>query len=76
MPTTFTGPAQATQHDGERREAEVSLCLAATGREEQEVDDPALRIVRIGQTGKVQQDEGDLEGPPLRRGFVGSQALS
>ena len=61
------GLAQAAQRDREGGEAEIGLGLAAAGREEQQVDDLAVRMRRIGQAGEVEQDEGELERPPDRR---------
>ena len=53
---------------GEGGEAEVGLGLAATGREEEQVDEPAsgrpLGMGGIGEGGQVHENEGELEGPP------------
>ena len=59
--------AEPPQDHGERREAEIRLGLAAAGGEEQQVHEPALGIGRIGDAGEIQQDEGELKGPPARR---------
>ena len=51
-----------------RDQTEVGLGFAATGREEQQVGEPAglasLRVGRIGERRDAQQDERQLERPP------------
>jgi hypothetical protein len=47
-------------------EAEIGFRLVAAGREEEEIDDLAIGMQPILQTGKIQQDEGELERPPAR----------
>ena len=56
--------AQAPQHDGEGGQTQVGLGLTTAGREEEQVDDLAMGMVRIAEAGEVQQDEGQLERPP------------
>src|SRR5262249_26920998 len=62
-------PATA-EHHRERGQAEVRLGLTTTGREEEEVDDLAISRQRIGQSGEIEEDEGELERPPPRLSFV------
>ena len=50
----------------EGRQAEVGLGLAAAGREEEQVDNLAVVVVRIDDPGQVHQDEGKLERSPGR----------
>ena len=66
--------SETPQHHGERGKTEIRLRLAAARREEQEIDDPAIRVVRIGETGQIQQDERELEGTPF--GVLYALALS
>ena len=47
-------------------EAEIGFRLAAAGREKEQVDDFAIGMQPVLQTGQVQQDEGELERPPAR----------
>ncbi len=59
---------EATQGERERGQAQVSLGLAATGREEQKVGSAGIELPlgvrRIGERRKVHEDEGELERPP------------
>ena len=59
--------AQPAQHHREGREAEVRLRLAAAGGEEEQVHGLAVGVVRVGEAGNVQQEEGELEGTPAGR---------
>ena len=59
--------AEPPKDHGERGEAEVRLGLAAAGREEEEVHELALGIGRVRDAGEVQEDEGELKGPPAGR---------
>ena len=52
-------------------EAEISLRLAAAGRKEEQIDGLAIGVQRIVQTRKIQEDEGELERPPLRSCLAG-----
>ncbi len=61
--------AKTPQHDREGRQAEVGLRLAAAGWEEEQVHELAVRLFRVGERGEVEQDEGELEGAPLRPAF-------
>ena len=56
--------AEPPKDHGERGEAEVCLGLSAAGREEEEVHELALGIGRVRDAGEVQEDEGELKGPP------------
>ena len=62
---------QPADREGVRREAEVGLGLAATGREEQQLDvgrvAAAERMRRVGEGRQLQQDEGELERAPRGR---------
>ena len=62
--------AQAPKHYRYCGQAQVGFCLAAARREEEQVDDLAVRFLRIGEAGYVQQDECELEGVPARRVLV------
>src|SRR5215472_787953 len=53
--------------DREGGEAEIGLGLAAARREEQQIDDLAVGMCLVYETGQVQQDEGELERTPPRR---------
>ncbi len=75
------GPLEAADGEGEGREPEVGLGLAAAGGEEQQVDDAvrtglALLQRRVGERPEVEEDEGQLERAP-RCGFraLGVDAL-
>ena len=66
-------PAPSTPARASRRWAitnaarpEIGLGLAAAGREEQQVSNLAIGVRSIDQAGEVEQDEGELERPPLR----------
>ena len=52
--------------DHERRKAEIGLGLAAAGWEEQQVGGLAVDMRAIDEAGEIEQDEGELERPPLR----------
>ena len=66
--------AQPSQHHGKGGKAEIGLGLAAAGGEEQEIHRLAGRVARIDQPGEIQQDEGELKGPPA--GLVDIQTLA
>ena len=67
-----TGPAvglrmpEPAEHHREGRKAKVRLRLAAAGGEEEEVHDLTVRVRRVGEPRQIQQQEGELEGAPLR----------
>ena len=56
--------AQPPQDDGEGRQTQVGLRLAAASGKEEEIHDLPVAVVGIRQWGEVQQDEGELEGAP------------
>jgi hypothetical protein len=65
------GSLEPPDREGERRQAEVRLGFAATGREEQQVDEGvgvrgALRVGRDGERRDVQKHESELERSPRR----------
>ena len=62
-------PRQPAMGDDEGREAEIGLGLAAAGREEQQIGGLAVGMLAIGKPGEIEQDEGELERPPFRRGL-------
>src|SRR2546423_25116 len=66
--------AQAAQHHRECSEPEVSLGLAATGREEQQIYRSAVRIVRVGNSWEIEEQECELKGVPA--GCLDSQPLA
>ena len=59
---------ESADREGERREPEVGLGLAATGREEEQLDPggiaAAVRVAGIDEGRQLHQDEGQLERPP------------
>ena len=55
--------AEPAQHHGKCREPEVRFRLAATRREEPQVDRLSVGICRIGVARKLQKDERQLKGP-------------
>ena len=65
--TVLARVAEPPQDHGERSEAEIRLGLAATGREEEQVHEFTFGIGGVCDTRKIQQDEGELKGPPARR---------
>ena len=62
--------------DREGGEAEIGFGLAAAGGEEQEVHDLAIRVLLFDEAGKVEEDEGKLEGPPCGRVHLLGRACS
>ena len=60
--------AKAAQYEGEGGKPEIGFGLAAAGREEQEVDEVALDMSRIGDPAQIHEDVGELEGTPYGRG--------
>ena len=44
-----------------------ALRLSAAGREEEQIDGLAVRMERVREARKIQQDERELEGAPSRR---------
>src|SRR5262249_21667309 len=62
---TWADESAMCYHEG--CEAEISLGLAAAGREEQEIGNFGIGVLAIGKTSDVEQDEGELERPPCRR---------
>jgi hypothetical protein len=68
---------EPADRQGERGEPEVRLGLAAPSREEQQVDESvpgrSFRVDRVGECRKVDEQEGELEGPP--RVVLGSGEL-
>ena len=65
--TVFARVAEPPQDHGERGEAKIRLGLAATGGEEEQVHELSLGIGRVCDTRQIQQDEGELKGPPAWR---------
>ena len=60
------GMPQAPEHHRDRGQAQIRLGLSAAGREEQQVHRLAVRVVRVGEAGQVQQQERELERAPAR----------
>ena len=58
--------AQSSMSDHEGREPEVSLGLAAAGREEQQIGGLAVDVRPIDEAGQIEQHESELKRPPLR----------
>ena len=58
--------AEPAIEEGEGRQAEVRLGLAAAGGEEEEVDGLAIGVFGVDDPPEVEQEEGELEGLPLR----------
>ena len=52
------GVADAAQDDGECGQAQVRFGFAAAGGEEEQIYAGSIRVVRVSQTGQVEQDEG------------------
>ena len=66
----MTPIAQSPQGHRQSRESEIRFRLPPAGREEEQIHGLAVWIVRIGQPGEVQQDEGELKGAPTGRSTV------
>jgi hypothetical protein len=70
--TRADGALEAPQGEGVGGESEICLGLAATGREEQQIDEgftagTTVRVSGLGERVDVQQDEGELERTPAGR---------
>ena len=52
------GVTDAAQDDGERSQSQVRFGFAAAGGEEEQIYAGSIRVVRVSQTGQVEQDEG------------------
>ena len=65
--TILARVAEPPQDHGERGEAKIRLGLAATGGEEEQIHEFTFGIRGICDARQIQQDEGELKGPPARR---------
>ena len=62
--TSVTGVPEPAEQDDERDETEVGLGLAAAGGEPEQIGQPSVVVLGVGETAEIQKDEGDLERSP------------
>ena len=67
LPCVLLGIAQPAQHHRQGGQPQIGFRLAAAGGEEQQIDRFPMRVRWVRDAGQVQQDEGELEGPPMGR---------
>ncbi len=71
-----SGITQPTQNEGESRQTEIGFRLTTASWEEQQVDNPAIRVPWLRNSWQVHQYERQLERSPSGLHIFGSLALN